>query len=290
MSASDSTAAGSPGASGTSRARDEIVRRYNVTVSGAGTRPMLFAHGFGCDQNMWRYVAPAFEDDYRVILFDYVGSGRSRTHAYDLRRYTSLDSYARDVLSIITALDLHDLVFVGHSVSAIIGALVAKQQPQRFAHLIMLAPSPRYVNDPPDYHGGFEHEDIAAMLEMMDHNYIGWAEDLAPLIMKNEERPELTRELSDSFCSTDPRAARRFAEITFFADNRSDLSHVETPTLVVQVWDDAIAPTSVGEFVNAALPHGTLRLLDATGHCPQLSHPAQTIEAMREYLAAWAAA
>lgn len=260
------------------------LRRNNVNVTGRGTQPMLFAHGFGCDQNMWRYVTPAFEDNYRIVLFDYVGSGGSDLGAYSAERYAALDGYADDVLDIVHALDLRDVIFVGHSVSSMVGVLAANREPDRFAHLVLVGPSPRYINDPPDYHGGFERGDIEGLLDMMDRNYIGWANFLAPVIMKNEDRPELGEELTSSFCSTDPVIARRFAEATFFADNRDDLAAVQVPTLVLQCTDDAIAPVAVGEYTHRSIPNSRLSLVEATGHCPHMSHPDDTIRVIREYL------
>jgi sigma-B regulation protein RsbQ len=262
----------------------DVLARNNVRVFGNGTQPMLFAHGFGCDQNMWRYVTPAFEDDYRIVLFDYVGSGKSDMEAYDADRYSRLEGYAQDVLDVVHALDLRDVVFVGHSVSSMVGVLAANQEPDRFARLIMVGPSPRYINDAPDYVGGFERADIEGLLDMMDSNYIGWANFLAPAIIKNPDRPELGEELTESFCSTDPTIARRFAEATFFADNREDLRGVRIPSLVMQCSDDMIAPPEVGEYVHRALPGSTLRVMKATGHCPHMSHPEETIEIIREYL------
>ena len=265
--------------------KDAVISRNNVKVLGRGTQPMLFAHGFGCDQNMWRLVTPAFEDDYRVVLFDYVGSGGSDLGAYDAQRYATLDGYAQDVLDICETLDLRDVIFVGHSVSSMVGVLAANQQPDRFAHLVMVGPSPRYVNEQPDYVGGFERADLEGLLDMMDRNFIGWANFLAPAIMKNPERPELSQELEASFCSTDPVIARRFAEATFFADNRADLPSVRVPSLILQCTEDMIAPTEVGEYVHRNTPGSTLRMLMATGHCPHMSHPEETVEAIREYLA-----
>jgi sigma-B regulation protein RsbQ len=262
----------------------EIVRRNNVKVLGNGVQPMMFAHGFGCDQNMWRFVVPAFQDDYRVVLFDYVGAGRSDLRAYDPKRYSTLQGYAQDVLDIVDGLDLRDVIFVGHSVSSVIGILAANREPDRFAHLILVGPSPRYIDDPPDYVGGFGRADIEGMLDAMDRNYIGWVTALTPVIMKNEDRPELTQELASSFCSTDPKIARQFAQATFFADNRADLGRVRVPSLVLQCSDDAIAPTTVGEYVARSIPASTLRYMKATGHCPHLSHPDETIEAIKEYL------
>jgi sigma-B regulation protein RsbQ len=262
----------------------DVRKRNNVKVFGRGSQPMVFAHGFGCDQNMWRFVAPAFEDDYRIVLFDYVGSGGSDLGAYDPERYSSLDGYADDVLDVIRALDLRDVIFVGHSVSAMIGVLAANREPDRFDRLILVGPSPRYLNDAPDYVGGFERGDIEGLLETMDRNFIGWANFLAPAIMKNPERPELGAELTESFCSTDPKIARRFAEATFFADNRADLRGVAVPSLIMQCSDDIIAPLEVGDYLYRELPGSTLRVLEATGHCPHMSAPEETIRVMKEYL------
>lgn len=263
-----------------------VIARNNVHVFGDPSGPpMLFAHGFGCDQNMWRYLTPAFEKDYRIVLFDYVGSGKSDAGAYDERRYSTLDGYAQDVLDVCEALDLREVIFVGHSVSSMVGVLAAKRAPERFAELILVGPSPRYINDG-DYVGGFERADIEGLLDLMDRNYIGWASFLAPVVMKNDERPELTQELQESFCSTDPKIARRFAETTFLSDNRGDLAEVPVPSLILQCAEDAIAPVEVGVYLSRNLPSSTLRMLKATGHCPHVSHPGETIEAIREYLAA----
>ena len=262
----------------------DILTRNNVRVFGKPDgQPMLFAHGFGCDQNMWRWVTPAFESDYRIVVFDYVGSGKSDLGAYDPQRYATLEGYARDVLDVCEALDLRNVIFVGHSVSSMVGVLAAKAAPERFARLILVGPSPRYINDE-GYVGGFERADIEGLLDLMDRNYIGWASFLAPVIMKNDDRPELTQELQESFCSTDPKIARRFAETTFFADNRGDLAGVPVPSLIMQCAEDAIAPVEVGVYLSKAMPSSTLRMMKATGHCPQVSHPDETIEAIREYL------
>jgi sigma-B regulation protein RsbQ len=263
----------------------DVIRRNNVKVFGEGEQPMLFAHGFGCDQNMWRLITPAFAPDYRVVLFDYVGSGKSDLSAYDPARYGTLDGYAQDVLDVCEALDLRDVLFVGHSVSSMIGVLAANRAPERFSRLIMVGPSPRYLNDI-GYVGGFERADIEGLLDLMERNYLGWASYLAPVVMKNDGRPELTQELRESFCSTDPKIARRFAEATFFSDNRADLGEVRVPSLIMQCSEDAIAPVEVGSYLHRSLPDSTLRLMKATGHCPHVSHPGETIEAIRNYLAA----
>ncbi len=262
----------------------DVLTRNNVRQLGHGTQPMVFAHGFGCDQNMWRLVTPAFEADYRIILFDYVGHGESDRSAYDPAKYASLDGFAQDLLEIVRVLDLHDVVLVAHSVSSMIGVLAANEEPERFSRLVMVGPSPRYINDPPDYAGGFDRPDIDGLLDMMDKNYIGWAGALAPLITKNPDRPELGAELNASFCSTDPEVARQFAQATFLADNRADLPRLGIPSLVLQCSDDAIAPQGVGEYVARVTPGSTFHQLRATGHCPHLSHPDETVAAIRDYL------
>jgi sigma-B regulation protein RsbQ len=234
---------------------------------------------------MWRYVVPAFENDYRIVLFDYVGSGKSDLSAWSDERYSTLDGYAQDVLEICAALDLRDVIFVGHSVSSMIGVLAANREPGRFSRLIMVGPSPRYINDA-GYVGGFERPDIEGLLDLMDKNFIGWANFLAPVVMKNDDRPELTGELQESFCSTDPTITRRFAEATFFADNRADVRELRVPALILQCSEDAIAPIEVGAFLHRTIPESTLRVLKATGHCPHMSHPEETIEAIRTYLEA----
>ena len=244
---------------------------------------MLFAHGFGCDQNMWRFVAPRFESDFRVVLFDHVGAGGSDPSAYDPDRYASLAGYAEDVLDICQALDLENVVFVGHSVSAMIGVLAAVREPERFAKLVLVGPSPRYIDDE-GYTGGFAESDIDELLDSLESNYLGWSAAMAPVIMGNAQRPELGEELTASFCRTDPDIARRFARVTFLSDNRADLAAVRTPTLVLQCSDDVIAPTVVGEYVRDAMPNSELMLLDATGHCPNLSAPDETTAAIAAFV------
>jgi sigma-B regulation protein RsbQ len=246
-------------------------------------QPMVLAHGFGCDHNMWRYVWAAFADRYRIVLFDHVGAGGSDPSAYDPHRYASLEGYAEDVLAICEERDLRDVVFVGHSVSAMIGVLAAVRQPERFARLVLVGPSPRYIDDE-GYVGGFSATDIRELLDSLDSNYLGWSSAMAPMIMGNPERPELAGELTDSFCRTDPQIARRFAEVTFTSDNRADLPRVQTPTLVLQCAQDAIAPVSVGRYVAQAMPHASLVLLDATGHCPNLSAPEETVAAIAPFI------
>ncbi|WP_127474195.1 alpha/beta fold hydrolase [Microbacterium sulfonylureivorans] len=260
------------------------LRRNNVVVTGdPDGRVMVFAHGFGCSQAAWDLVAPHFERDYKVVLFDHVGAGDSDVSAYDRGKYDSLDGYADDVLEILDALDVHDVVFVGHSVSAMIGVLAANREPARFGDLILIGPSPRYTNDGA-YHGGFEPEDIAALLDALDANYLGWSSATAPMIMGNADRPELGARLVASFCSMDPAIARHFAHVTFLSDNRTDLGEVSVPTLVVQSSADAIAPDEVGRYVHQAIPGSRLATLQTTGHVPILSGPDEVVAEMRSYL------
>jgi sigma-B regulation protein RsbQ len=262
---------------------DDILRRHNVRVSGSGSTPMLFAHGFGCDQNMWRLVTPAFEPDYKVILFDYIGHGGSDRAAYDPRQYEFLDGYADDVLAICRALDVQKGVFVGHSVSAMIGVLASIREPERFDQLVLVGPSPRYINDE-GYVGGFTREDIDGLIDSLDANYLGWSSAMAPVIMGRPDRPQLGAELTNSFCRTDPEVAKQFARATFLSDNRRDLARVSARCLVLQCSQDVIAPDSVGRYVHEQLPNSVFVQMRATGHCPNLSAPDETIDAMRSFL------
>lgn len=263
----------------------DIRRRNNVTVTGNPQGPaVVLAHGFGCDQNMWRLTVPALAEEYRVVLFDYVGAGRSDPSAFSQDRYATLGGYAQDVVEVCEALDLRDAAFVGHSVSSMIGVLAAGLAPERIGALVMVAPSPRYIDDA-DYRGGFSAEDIDELLESLESNYLGWSAAMAPVIMGNAERPELGEELKNSFCATDPDMARVFAHTTFLSDSRDDLKSVGVPTLVLECVQDAIAPREVGAFVHHAIPGSTLVTLDATGHCPHLSAPEATNEAITTFLA-----
>jgi sigma-B regulation protein RsbQ len=257
--------------------------RHNVSVTGRGETFMMFAHGFGCDQNMWRFVAPRFEETHRVILFDHVGCGNSDGSTYDPERYSTLQGYADDVVEIARALGVRDGIFVGHSVSAMIGILAARSAPELFGKLVLIGPSPCYLNDG-DYRGGFERSDIDELMTFMDSNFLGWSAALTPTIMGNPDRPELADELNNSFCRTDPDIAKRFARVTFLSDNRPDLEGVAVPTLILQCSDDLIAPDSVGGFVHERLPGSSLVRLKATGHCPNLSAPDETVEAIRAWI------
>jgi sigma-B regulation protein RsbQ len=260
------------------------LQRNNVTVHGPpDARPMMFAHGYGCDQNMWRYVWPAFAEDHRIILFDHVGAGGSDATAFDREQYRTLSGYAEDVLAICRELDLEDLVFVGHSVSAMVGVLAAAAEPERFGELILIGPSPRYIDDE-GYRGGFSTEDVDGLLKSLESNYLGWSSTMAPVIMGNAERPALGEELTNSFCRADPEIAAHFARVTFLSDNRADLARVRTPALILQCAEDVIAPTPVGEYVHEKLDDSRLVLMEARGHCPNLSAPEETVAEIRAYL------
>jgi sigma-B regulation protein RsbQ len=264
----------------------DIMRRNAVNVVGNPEgRTVVLAHGFGCDQNMWRLTVPALAPDHRVVLFDYVGSGRSDLSAFDEVRYSSLGGYADDVVEVWAALDLTDAVFVGHSVSAMIGVLAARKAPERIGALVMVAPSPCYLDDA-DYRGGFSAQDIDELLSSLESNYLGWSAAMAPAIMGTPDRPELGEELTTSFCATDPAMARVFARTTFLTDSRPDLASIRVPTLVLESTEDMIAPREVGAYVHAAVEGSTLVTLDATGHCPHLSAPDATNKAIVEFLAA----
>ncbi|MGW2170697.1 alpha/beta fold hydrolase [Streptomyces sp. NPDC001705] len=263
----------------------DVRDRNHVTVTGrTGAPVMMLAHGFGCDQNLWRLVAPTLERDFTVVLFDHVGSGKSDLSAWDPERYGSLDGYVDDVLELCRELALGPVTFVGHSVSAMMGVLAAAREPTAFAGLVLLAPSPCFVDDPDTgYRGGFSAADIEELLDSLDANYLGWSGAMAPVIMGSPERPELGEELSNSFCRTDPNIARVFARVTFLSDHRRDLAGVDVRTLVAQCSSDAIAPPEVGAYVHTQIPKSRLVTLNATGHCPQLSAPQETAAAIAAF-------
>jgi sigma-B regulation protein RsbQ len=260
-----------------------VLQRNNVVVSGVGSQALVFVHGFGCDQHMWRLVAPAFEDRYRVVLLDLVGAGQSDLLAYDPVRYSSLAAHAEDVRAVVHALGLHAAVFVGHSVGAMIGVLAAIQEPALFARLVLVAPSPRFLNED-GYVDGFEPADIEELLEAMDDNYLSGPGVLAPVIMDHAEQPELATELKTSFCRTDPTIAQHFARVTFLGDNRADLCRVATPTLLIQSARDALAPLAVGIYLHKQLAGSQLVVLDTSGHCPHLSAPPAIIATINQFL------
>jgi sigma-B regulation protein RsbQ len=258
--------------------------RNDVRVGGqADARPMVFAHGYGCDQNMWRLIAPDFEVDHRVVTYDHVGFGNSDLSAYDPAKYDSLRGYADDLVEIMREQQLTDAVFVGHSVSAMIGVVAYLQAPELFGAMVMVGPSARYVDDG-DYVGGFSREQIKDLLDSLDANHLGWSTAMAPVIMGNPDRPDLVAELTNSFCRTDPDVARQFARVSFLSDNRADLPHVAVPTVVLQCSEDVIAPESAGRYVHEHIAGSVFTQLRATGHCPHLSAPEETTAAIRAFL------
>lgn len=262
-----------------------VQQRNNVRVMGEGPLTLVFSHGFGCDQNMWRLIAPQYASRFRTVTFDLVGAGGSDLNAYDAQKYDSLSGYADDLLEVIDAFAQGPVVFVGHSVSAMVGLLAGIRAPEKFIGHVMVGPSPRYINDG-DYIGGFTREDIHSLLDTLDSNYLGWASSMAPAIMGAPSQPELGVELTQSFCRTDPDIAKHFARVTFLSDNRVDLPKLQTLTLIVQSSDDLIAPVAVGEYLQRTLPNATLRVVNNVGHCPHLSAPCASADAINEFLAA----
>ncbi|CAH0298500.1 Sigma factor SigB regulation protein RsbQ [Massilia sp. Bi118] len=261
-----------------------VKARNNVNVSGSGGATMVFAHGFGCDQTMWRFLAPAYEERFRTIAFDLVGSGRSDLTAYSREKYNTLHGYADDLLEIIDEFATGPVVFVGHSVSTMIGLLATIKAPEKFSAQVMVGPSPSYINDG-DYVGGFSREDIDELLETMEANYLGWSSSLAPAIMGVPDRPELREELTSSFCRNDPDIAKHFARVTFLSDHREDVAHSQVPALILQCSDDMVAPRSVGEFLHRKLPVSTLHIIENVGHCPHMSAPTASSQAIDQFLA-----
>ncbi|WP_114748108.1 alpha/beta fold hydrolase [Pleomorphovibrio marinus] len=261
----------------------DILKRNNIIRFGRGAVPMLFSHGYGCDQNMWRYITSAFEEDYEVYLFDHVGSGRSQENAYDPEKYSSLEGYASDVVEICECLGLKDTIFVGHSVSAMIGVLASIKRPSLFSQLIMVGPSAKYINQN-GYFGGFNESDIMELVETLESNYLGWASHIAPVITGRPDKPEFSDELNNSFCSMNPDIAKQFAKVTFLGDNRKDLPKVTIPSLVIQSNPDTIAPVEVGKYIQSEIPNCEYIELDSPGHCPHLTEPQQTIAAIKSYL------
>ncbi|AXI00497.1 alpha/beta hydrolase [Sporosarcina sp. PTS2304] len=261
----------------------DIIKRNNVHIIGSGKQTIVFAHGFGCDQSVWKKVVPAFEDDYRIVLFDYVGSGQSDKMAFSTDRYNSLHGYAQDVIDICDALDLQNILYVGHSVSGMIGVLASIKRPELIEKLMMIGPSPHYLNEP-DYYGGFEREDIDELLDMMEMNYKEWAKYLAPLAMKNEDRPHLSEEFETMLYTNDPGIARNFAEVTFTSDIRADLPNVTVKTLIMQPIEDSIVPIEVGKYINDRIPNSELVIMQAKGHNPHISQPEETIKEIKRFI------
>jgi sigma-B regulation protein RsbQ len=262
---------------------EKLIKKNNVTILGTGNKIMFFVHGYGCDQNMWRFITPHFKNTYKIVLIDLVGTGKSDESAYDYDKYNSLEGHADDIINICDALNLEDVCMVAHSVSAMIATLAAVKRPTLFKKLIMIGPSPRYINDA-DYFGGFSEKDIEELLETLDSNYLGWSSAMAPVIMGNLDRPELAAELETSFCQNNPEIASHFAKVTFLADNRSDLKKLAIDTLIIQSEEDAIASLEVGQFVHKNIANSKLVILESTGHCPHMSAPNKTIEAIKNYL------
>ncbi|MEX2475369.1 alpha/beta fold hydrolase [Marinobacter sp.] len=265
--------------------RQKIVRRNNVHLIGDGPRTMMLAHGFGCDQTMWRYLVPRLREHYTLVLFDYVGSGGSELSAFDPDRYGSLEGYARDITEICEALELQDVVLVGHSVSSMIGLIASQENPVLFNRLVMICPSPCFLNIPPDYLGGFEREDLQELLDLMERNYLGWASFMAPLIMGREAPPELIDDLAKSFCSTDIRAARAFARATFFSDYRHILPDAKHPALILQSETDALAEQRIGLYMHERMPGSTFSLIKGEGHCLHMTHPAEVADVIERFCA-----
>ncbi len=260
-----------------------VLRRNNVRIKGTTGRTIVFAHGFGCDQTVWRRVAPAFENDFRTVTFDHVGAGDSSTTAYDPEKYASLDGYVQDLLDMCKALDLRQAVYVGHSVSAMIGLLASIREPDVFESLVLIGPSPRYINDG-DYVGGFTPSDMDELFLTLDENFFAWTASMAPVIMNNPERPVLASELANSFCRLDPTIAKQFARVTFLSDCRHQLKLLRVPSLILQCRDDAIAPLEVGHYMHQNMQASVLRIMAAEGHCPHMSAPDETIAAIRSFL------
>lgn len=263
----------------------DVIRRNNVKLFGDGHETLMFGHGFGCDQKMWRFVTPAFQQQHQILLFDHVGAGDSDISAYDKGKYGTLNGYASDLIEICRSLELDDVIFVGHSVSAMMGILGAIRAPELFKKLILIGPSPCYINDY-NYVGGFDRADVLTMLDFMDRDYFTWADTFAPLIMGNPDKPSLGEELVESFCNTDSDIAKQFARVTFLSDNRQDLPKLQTESLIMQCAEDVIAPSEVGEYVHKAIKNSSLVNLKATGHCPNLSAPLEIIDVMEDYLKA----
>lgn len=260
------------------------IKRNNVSVTGKGEQVIIFAHGFGCDQNMWRFITPDFLDDYKVILFDYMGSGKSDISEYDPQKYSTLEGYAQDILDICEAYQLKDAIIVGHSVSATIATIAALKSPAYFSRLIHLTPSPSFLNDPPEYLGGFEYADLEELLDLMDKNYIGWASHLAPLVIGGQASEILTGELADSFCSTDPLIAKNFAKATFLSDHRESYKQSTLPSLIIQSNIDSLASKEVGSYLHRTTPNSEMTIIDSEGHCPHMTHPTITTQAIKRYL------
>lgn len=260
-----------------------VIERNHVRVIGEGHQIIVMAHGFGCDQNMWQYITPYFKEQYKIVLFDYVGSGKSDMSAYDAEKYNSLHGYKQDLLEVIEALDLEQVIYFGHSVSSMIGLLAAIEQPQKFKQMIMIGPSPCYLNDE-HYKGGFEKSDVEDLLSMMEMNFAGWASFMAPFAMGNEGTSPITEELENTFVSCNPQIAKQFAEVTFYSDYRDTIAKLQVPTLIMQCANDSVVPVEVGYYLHKNIKNSELVILDTRGHYPHISEPKLTVELMNNYL------
>jgi sigma-B regulation protein RsbQ len=261
-----------------------ILERNNVKVIGKGETTLMLGHGFGCDQHMWRFMLPLLESNYKIVLFDYVGCGQSDVSAFDKKRYQTLEGYAQDIIEICDELQLQEVVFIGHSVSSMIGMLAAIQVRTIFSKMVMICPSPCFLNFPPEYFGGFEKDDLEELINLMDKNYIGWANYLAPLVMGQNNRTELINELEDSFCSTDPNYAKPFAKATFFSDDREALTKLHLPTMILQSFDDNLASVNVGKYMHSKIPNAELKVIDSQGHCLHMTAPETVFNAIKRFL------
>ena len=261
-----------------------LERRHHVQVSGSGPATIFFAHGFGCDQSMWRLVEPAYAKRFRTVKFDLMGAGHSDVAAYDPEKYATLQGYADDVVELIEAFGRGPVVFVGHSVSAMIGMLADLKAPGLIAAHAMVGPSPCYINEG-DYCGGFERQDIDSLLNTMEHNYLAWASAMAPAIMGAPDKPELSAELTANFCRADPQIAKLFVRVIFLSDHRAELPRLKTPTLILQCSEDLIVPVAVGEYMSRVIPGSVLKIIQNVGHCPHVSAPGATTDAIDGFLA-----
>lgn len=263
----------------------QALLRHNVQIMGNGPRTLVLAHGFGCDQSIWRHVVPALAAHHRVVLLDHVGHGESDPRAFDPVRHSTLEGYAQDIVQISEALDLHDAVLIGHSVSAMIGMLAIPSVPGRFSQLVMLSPSPCFLNYSADgYSGGFERQDLEDLLQLMDCNYAGWAAYLAPAVGGGAHQPEVSAEMQARFCALNPDVARTFARATFFTDLRAELPSFGTHTFIVQCAHDTLIPVSIGHYMQRMMPNAQLHTLLAHGHCAQLSHPEETVALIEAFI------
>lgn len=260
-----------------------LQHRNNVKVAGTGPATLFFAHGFGCDQNMWRLLEPVYRGRYKTVLFDLVGSGGSDLAAYDHAKYDSLSGHGDDLAEIVNEYREGPAIFVGHSVSAMIGVLADLSHPGLFAAHVMVGPSPCYINDG-DYIGGFERADIDSLLHTLESNYLGWSSTMAPAIMGAPEQPELGIELTNSFCRTDPEIAKHFARVTFLSDHRDAIARLQSPSLILQCDEDLIAPVAVGEYMHKVMPNSVLKVIENVGHCPHLSQPSASHDAIVSFL------